>query len=163
MNKIAEDKISLIKNILQTRPAERGNLIALLQDIQQQFGYLPQQAIDELSKLLDISANEIYGVATFYSQFRFNPPAEHTIKVCQGTACHVRGSANILTEIEQHLGIKAGQRSKDGKFDIERVACMGCCALAPVVVVDETVNAKMTASKVSSLLAKYGAKRGKNK
>ena len=141
-----------IADILDKHPATRGSLIPILQDIQERIGYLSQEAIAELEQRLGVSANEIFGVATFYTQFRFTPPGRHTILSCQGTACHVRGGRQILRELEQRLGIAAGQTTADGQFDLERVACLGCCALAPVVAVDGKVHAQMTAKKVPSIL-----------
>lgn len=154
----AKETLSKIKDILTRYPANRGSLIPILQDIQEQFGYLSEDSVDELARLLRISANEIYGVATFYTQFRFSPPGEHTIRSCQGTACHVRGGHRLLQEIQQHLGIKAGQTTEDGKFDLERVACLGCCALAPVLSVDGKVHAQITAKKIPSILSQYAGK-----
>lgn len=151
--------LSEIAKILARYPANRASLIPALQDIQQQFGYLSEEAVEEVGRLMDVSANEIYGVATFYTQFRFSPPGEHTIRVCEGTACHVRGGQQILKEVERRLGIGAGQTTEDGRFDIERVACLGCCALSPVVTVDGRVYAKMTAKKIPSLLSKYAGKK----
>jgi NADH-quinone oxidoreductase subunit E len=150
-----EDRRLKIADILARHPAERGSLIPILQDIQQDFGYLSQDVIDELEERLGVSANEIYGVATFYTQFRFSPPGEHTILSCQGTACHVRGGLQLLKELEHRLGITAGQTTKDGKFDLERVACLGCCALAPVVAVDGKVHAQVTAKKIPAILSRY--------
>ena len=151
-------EISKVDDIFARYPAKRASLIAVLQEIQDSFGYLPEAAIDRLSELSDISANEIYGVATFYTQFRFSPPGEHTIRVCQGTACHVRQGIQILNELEQQLKIKAGQTTADGKFDLERVACLGCCALAPAMVVDDKVYARMTVKKIASVLSPYAAR-----
>lgn len=146
---------SKITDILAKHPAERGSLIPILQDIQQDLGYLSQDAINELERQMGISANEIYGVATFYTQFRFSPPGEHTILSCQGTACHVRGGLQLLKELEQRLGVSAGLTTADRKFDLERVACLGCCALAPVVAVDGTVHAQVTAKQIPAILAQY--------
>jgi len=148
-----------IADILVKHPANRGSLIPVLQDIQKDFGYLSEEAIAELERLMGISANEIYGVATFYTQFRFSPPGQHTIQSCQGTACHVRGGHQILRELELRLGITASQTTKDGKFDLERVACLGCCALAPVVAVDGKVHAQMTTKKIPHMLSKYDNKK----
>lgn len=144
-----------IPGIVARYPAHRGSLIPILQDVQETQGYLSEQAIGELESLLDISANEIYGVATFYTQFRFVPPAKHTIHVCQGTACHVRGGAQVLEEVQRELGIEAGQTTADGNFAIERVACLGCCALAPVVSVDGTVHAEVSAKGVPKIIRQY--------
>jgi NADH-quinone oxidoreductase subunit E len=155
-----EERLSRIKDILERHPTNRGSLIPVLQDVQEDFGYLSEEAIEELARLMDISANEIYGVATFYTQFRFSPPGRHTIQSCQGTACHVRGGRMILNELEQRLGITAGQTTADGQFDLQRVACLGCCALAPVVAVDGKVHAQMTAKKIPSVLSQYDDKKG---
>lgn len=144
-----------IKDILAKYPANSGSLIPVLQDVQEKLGYLSEEAVQELERLMGISANEIYGVATFYTQFRFSPPGQHRLQSCQGTACHVRGGYQILKELEQRLGIYAGQTTSDRKFDLERVACLGCCALAPVVAVDGKVHAQMTAKKIPSVISKY--------
>ena len=156
-------ELSRVTDIIVRYPAKRASLIPVLQDIQDSFGYLPEAAIDRLSELADISANEIYGVATFYTQFRFSPPGEHTVRVCQGTACHVRQGRQLLNEVEQQLKIKAGQTTTDGKFDLERVACVGCCALAPVMVVDDKVHARMSVKKVSSVLSQYAGMEAESK
>jgi NADH-quinone oxidoreductase subunit E len=147
--------LSKITAILERYPAAQGSLIPVLQDIQEDFGYLSEESVEELARLMDISANEIYGVATFYTQFRFNPPGRHTIQSCQGTACHVRGGLRILNDLEQRLGITAGQTTADGQFDLQRVACLGCCALAPVVAIDHKVHAQVTAKKIPSILSQY--------
>jgi len=158
-----EESLPGIKDILERHPANRGSLIPVLQDVQEAFGYLSEDAIEELARLMGISANEIYGVATFYAQFRFSPPGRHRIQSCQGTACHVRGGRKILEELEHRLGITAGQTTADGKFDLERLACLGCCALAPVVAVDGKVHARMTAKKIPSVLSQYDGKKGMEK
>ncbi|MHC4507969.1 MAG: NADH-quinone oxidoreductase subunit NuoE [Planctomycetota bacterium] len=155
MTKSRETDLSGLADILAKHPANRGSLIPVLQDVQQDFGYLSEEAVAELERRMGISANEIYGVATFYTQFRFSPPGEHTILSCQGTACHVRGGRQILTELEQRLGVTAGRTTADGKFDLERVACIGCCALAPVVAVDGKVHAQVTAKKIPSIISRY--------
>lgn len=155
--------MSGIKDILKRHPANRGSLIPILQDIQEDLGYLSEEAVEELALLMDISSNEIYGVATFYTQFRFSPPGQHSIQSCQGTACHVRGGQQILKELEQRLGIAAGQTTTDGRFDLERLACLGCCALAPVVAVDGKVHARMTAKKIPSVLSQYNSREGMEK
>ncbi len=148
-----------VAEIVAKYPANRSSLIPILQDVQEHYGYLPEAAMDNLAQRLNLSPNEVYGVATFYTQFRFQPPGEHTIYVCQGTACHVRGGAEILQELEHRLGIEAGETTPDGRFDLRRVACLGCCALSPVVSVDGHVFAEVTRAKVPSILAKYRGKK----
>jgi len=140
--------------VLEQRPdifdaynRERRNLIPILQKVQEELGYLPEEAVSEVAQFLRLSKNEVYGVASFYAQFRFERPGEHTIKICEGTACHVGGSVRILEELERELGIQSGGTTKDYKFSLERVACVGCCALAPVMVLDNVVHGKITMAK----------------
>ena len=147
---------SAVAEILSSYLPRRDNLIAVLQEIQDRHGYLSEDVIGALAGASGISENEIYGVATFYAQFRFQPPADHTIHVCQGTACHVRGGHRLLHDFEERLSIKAGEVTADQKFGLERVACVGCCALAPVVLVDGTVRATMKPKNVRSLLSQLG-------
>jgi len=156
MTMTAEANCTDIADIVAKYPANPGSLIPILQDVQERFGYLPEDSLEELERLSTISVNEIYGVATFYTQFRFTPPGEHTIHVCQGTACHVRGGFDVLRETEMRLGVSAGQTTEDGKFDLQRVACLGCCALAPVVSVDGTVHAGVSTKQIPSILKQYG-------
>jgi NADH-quinone oxidoreductase subunit E len=137
------------------------HLIPLLQEIQERQGYLSEAAVEALGRAIEISENEIYGVASFYAQFRFQPPAEHTIHVCQGTACHVRGSHQIMFDFEERLNIRPGEMTADHKFGLERVACVGCCALAPVVLIDGQVRAGMKPKFVTGLLSKLGYKPAK--
>ena len=120
--------------------------------IQERHAYLPPEAIKIVAEHLKIPICEVYGVATFYNQFRFHPPGRHPIKVCLGTACHVRAGDIILENFERKLEIKDGETTPDKEFSIERVACVGCCALAPVAIVDDTVHGRMAPSKVEGLL-----------
>jgi len=138
--------------ILAEYGRERDNLIPLLQEMQERFQYLAPEAVQAVADHLDLSENDVYGVATFYAQFRFVPPGLHHVKVCEGTACHVRGSDRILEAISRSTGIAPGQTSSDGQFSLERVACFGSCALAPVVVVDDKVYGRMTAAKTNKLI-----------
>jgi NADH-quinone oxidoreductase subunit E len=131
---------------------ERGMLIPILQMIQQRHAYLPSEAIKLVAAHLEIPPCEVYGVATFYNQFRFHPPGKHPVKVCLGTACHVRGGDIILENFERKLGIHEGETTPDREFSIERVACVGCCALAPVAVVGETVQGHMAPSRVEGII-----------
>lgn len=137
---------------LQAFVEKRGNCIPILQMIQETYAYVPTEAIKLVAEHLNIPTCQVYGVATFYNQFRFNPPGKHPIKVCLGTACHVRGGDIILENFERKLGIRDGETTQDREFSIERVACVGCCALAPVAVVSETVQGRMAPSKVEGLI-----------
>jgi len=151
-----------IETAVSRHAAHRGSLIPALQDLQETCGYLAPEALEVLAKHLKISVNEIYGVATFYTQFRFAKPSRHKIQVCQGTACHVRGGHMVLEEFEQRLDAKAGEATRDGEVDLERVACLGCCALAPVITVDGVVHANVGPRKVPGILAPLGvAAKGK--
>jgi NADH-quinone oxidoreductase subunit E len=130
----------------------RKNLIPILQMVQENLKYLPFESIEMIAKYLNIPISEVYGVATFYNQFRFHPPGKHPIKVCLGTACHVKTGDIILENFERKLEISDGETTLDREFSIERVACVGCCALAPVAIIDETVHGHMAPSKVEGLL-----------
>jgi NADH-quinone oxidoreductase subunit E len=141
-----------VKAGLEDFGKQRWNLIPILQMIQQKHAYLPDGAIKMVARHLEIASCEVYGVATFYNQFRFHPPGKHPIKVCLGTACHVRGGDIILENFERKLGIRDGETTPDREFSIERVACVGCCALAPVAIVGETVHGHMAPSKVEGLI-----------
>jgi NADH-quinone oxidoreductase subunit E len=141
-----------IRKALSGFESQRRNLMPILQRIQEAHGYLPAGAFDLVAGHLEMAPCEVYGVATFYNQFRFNPPGRNPIKVCMGTACHVRGGDIILENFERKLEIPEGQTTEDREFSIERVACVGCCALAPVAVIGETVHGHMAPSKVESLI-----------
>lgn len=134
---------------------QKGATVPILEKVQEELGYLPEEAISEIAKFLGLSKNEVYGVASFYALFRFERRGEHTIRICQGTACHVQGGRDVLDAVERELGIKCGETTGDYKFTVERVACFGSCALAPVMVVDKTVFGKMTTTKTKEVLAKY--------
>lgn len=132
-----------------------GDLIPILQKTQKKYGYIPEEATRHISQFLKISENIIFGVITFYSQFRLTEPGRHSIKVCQGTACHVRGGHVLCETMEKKLGISPGQTTADKRFDLQRVACLGCCALAPVIQIDENIYSRMTAMKLREILDKY--------
>lgn len=131
---------------------DRSNLIPILQKVQEADRFISEEAVVEISRHLGVSENDIYSVASFYAQFRFNHPGKHTIKVCLGTACHVRGGERIAESIERELGIKIGETTADFKYTLEGVACIGACALAPTIVIDDEVQRKMTPQKVVELL-----------
>jgi NADH-quinone oxidoreductase subunit E len=149
------DELDVLSDIavrLKAFNKDRGSLIPILQDIQDKFSYLAPGAMIMVAEHLGIVPSEVYGVATFYNQFRFHPPGRHPIKVCLGTACHVRGGDIILENFERKLGIGDGETTPDREFSIERVACVGCCALAPVAVVDENIQGHMAPSKVEGII-----------
>ena len=131
----------------------KGNVIPLLQQTQDLFGYLPMDPMREIALSTGRSPAEIYGIATFYAQFRFTPQGKHMVKVCHGTACHVLGADNLDTVLGMELGIKAGGTSKDGLFSLEKVACLGCCSLAPVVMIDGEVYGRLTGDKLGKIVA----------
>jgi len=137
---------------LQRFEKDRKSLIPMLQMIQERHAYLSPDALQLVADALELALCEVYGVATFYNQFRFHPPGKHHMKVCLGTACHVRGGDIILENFERKLGIGHGETTEDREFSIERVACVGCCALAPVVIVDETAHGHVAPSKVEGLI-----------
>ncbi|MBM2825610.1 MAG: NADH-quinone oxidoreductase, subunit [Dehalococcoidales bacterium] len=145
-----------LASVLEPYRGQRGATIPVLQKVQEELGYLTEEAISEVANFLGQSKNEIYGVASFYAQFRFERQGEHVIRVCQGTACHVRGANRILEAVQLELKIPAGKSiTGDYKFSIERVACFGSCALAPVMVMDKTVYGRMTTTRVRQILAEY--------
>jgi NADH-quinone oxidoreductase subunit E len=144
-----------IKDLISSKALDKSKIILLLQEVQQEFGYLSREVITELSKQLKLPAVDIYGIATFYEQFRFTKPGKHLIKVCEGTACHVKGGAAITQTLERELGIGPGETTEDELFSLERVACLGCCALAPVIVIDEEIHGMMSASNLTSVLDNY--------
>ena len=129
-----------------------SDLIPVLQRVQAVHGYLSQDSIRAISRWLKISENEIYGVASFFAQFRFTRPGDRTIKVCLGTACHVKGGEQILEVFKRRLGVGPGEATADGRYQLERVACLGCCALAPVLAIDETVFGQTSVLKVQEML-----------
>ena len=155
-----EDKMDekLVK-ILEKYKDKDGNLMPILQAIQVEYGYLSYSNLLYVSESLDISLEKIYGVATFYSQFKFNPSAKHKISVCLGTACYVKGSNDILEEVKDILKIKVGETTSDGLFSIENTRCLGCCSLAPVMMIDDKVYSEVKKSEVKGILDSY---RGQN-
>ncbi len=136
----------------------RDALIPLLQEIQENEGFLSEKSIVMTGKKLNIPTSKIYGVATFYNQFRFEPTGKYHIQVCRGTACHVLGSATVLQELESYLKVKSGQTTRDGFFSIEVVACIGACGLAPVICINGEFYANVTADSIKTIIDTYRAK-----
>ncbi len=150
-----KDKVIEFQDFLNEKKSTKGPLMPALQQAQEVFGYLPMEMLEVISKTLQIPMAEIYGVATFYSQFSFIPQGENKISVCLGTACYVKGAQNILEEIESQLGIKSGLTTPDQKFSIASARCVGDCSIAPVILVNEDVYAKVKKSEIKDIINKY--------
>ncbi len=144
-----------LQGILAAYRGERRELIHILQDVQRRWGYLPSEAMREVAAFLRVPESAVYGVATFYSHFKFVRQGRHIIKVCLGTACHVRGGPLIMETVERELGIQSGGTTGDYKFSLEKVNCLGCCALGPVLVVGEEYHGKISPAQVPKILASY--------
>ena len=156
MTMTATPDLREVDAVLEKHPdAKREALIPILQDVQDRLGYLSQDAIARVGEFLNLPASKIYGVATFYNQFRFKPLGQYHIQVCRGTACHVKGSAAVLATLERELGVKAGDTTRDGLFSIEVVACIGACGLAPVISVNGEFHAGLTPAKTRKVLDSY--------
>lgn len=144
--------LSLLGGVLDEYAAVKGSLITILQHTQDIYGYLPEQAIELISERTGIATSEIMGVATFYTQFRFSPVGKYLIMLCQGTACHVNSSELILQTIRDELGIEDGQTTDDGLFSLKCVACLGCCSLSPVMMINENTYGSLTPDKTKKIL-----------
>jgi NADH-quinone oxidoreductase subunit E len=145
-----------VEPILQKYPrASRDILIPILQEVQQVHGYLSREAVIRIGKHLSLPASKIYGVATFYNQFRFQAPGLYHVQVCRGTACHVKGSASILETVKRELKVQPGQTTRDGLFSLEVVACLGACGLAPTICVNGEFYASLTPDKARRILQGY--------
>jgi len=142
-----------VSEILERYPADRMSSLAVLEDIQAAYKYLPREALEEVAERLGMHLGEVYQIATFFRAFSLEPKGDRMIKVCLGTACHIAGGPRILDQLERDLGIKAGETTPDGKFSLEAVRCVGACALSPLVLVDEEPHSKMTPAKASELFA----------
>jgi len=150
--------LSKAKKIINSYQGKKGILIPLLQEIQKEYGYVPKDVVNMIAETFDLYPSEIYGVLTFYTQFYLTPRGKHTIKVCQGTACHVMGGKELLDYLSDQLNIKDGETTSDGLFSLERVACLGCCGMAPVIMVDEDFYGGCDFKKIDQILQKYKKK-----
>ncbi|MCX6175708.1 MAG: NADH-quinone oxidoreductase subunit NuoE [Ignavibacteriales bacterium] len=152
-----QEKKSIVnfKIDLVNKRHQNGSLIPLLQAAQDSYGYIPEKVIYYISELVGIPAAEIYGVITFYSQFRLKPLGKNLIRICEGTACHVNGAKSILTALQDELGITVGETTDDGIFSLQSVACLGCCSLAPVLMINDDTRGNLTMDKVKKILKKY--------
>lgn len=150
-----EEDLSRLSFIFGKYGNERNGLIPILLEIQKEFGYLPKEALKKVATFLNMKPIEVWGVATFYNQFRLTPLGKNHIKVCMGTACHLAGGRLVLEALERELHLKVGETSEDGRFSLERVACIGCCMLAPVIVIKDKIFPKMSPFKVEESLLPY--------
>ena len=144
-----------VSAIINKYNGDRGQLVSILQDIQTEYYYLPKEALIQVSETMGIPASRVYDVATFFRAFSLEPRGKHLINVCLGTACHVRDAARILEKIERGLAINRGETTKDRKFTLETVNCMGCCAVGPAVKIDGEYFGHMSTDKVDSVLTKF--------
>ena len=149
---IAESIKEKLNEIFSHYSGKKDELIPVLQEAQERFGYLPPEAMQGIAKFLHLPESSVFGVSTFYALFRLAPAGKRMAKVCRGTACHVRGGARILREVERRLGIKPGKTTDDFEYSLETIACFGSCALAPVMVIDKNVYGRMTTTKVGQIL-----------
>lgn len=147
---------SKVRDILAAYPTgRRETLIPILQDVQDVFGFLPEDALDIIGKHVNISTSKIYGVATFYNQFRLQPVGKHIVRVCRGTACHVRGSKLLLDALADQLHVEPGATSPDGEYTLETVACIGACSIAPVITVDDDFHGGVQKRDIAKILKQY--------
>jgi NADH-quinone oxidoreductase subunit E len=153
---MAENKVKdAVKQIIKKYRGDKSALIDILHDVQSAIGYLPQESLEAISKGLGVPLSRVYSVATFFKAFSLTPRGRHLVSVCMGTACHVRGSDKVLAEMEKELGIKNGENTKDLKFTLETVNCVGACALGPMVIIGDDYHGEMTPEKVGQVLKNY--------
>lgn len=148
------EDLKQLNKVLREHKGKPEETIPLLQEVQAIYGYLPPEAIRKVAKLLRLSESTIYGVATFYAQFKFEPSGKHTIRVCRGTACHVKGGVRILREVEKQLGVKDGETTPDLEYTLETVACIGACAIAPNMTFDKDTYGHLTTKQVADMFSK---------
>lgn len=156
-----EKNREVVNRLLKGSKRRRENLMPILQKVQAQLGYIPNEAMLEISRSLKMSAIDVYSVVTFYNQFRLNPPGKHSIRVCLGTACHIKGGTIILDAWKRRLNIDKGQTTPDREFDLDTVACVGCCAMAPITVVDDEVQGKISPTRIDGIILSYELKKQK--
>ncbi len=145
-------EMNTLDEILAEFKDEKWPLISVLQRVQEEFGYIPKEIIEPISKALNLFPSQVQGVTTFYAQFYFSPRGRNVVRVCRGTACHVRGGRTILKLVKQHLGVEEGESTEDLKFSLETVACLGACALSPVMMVNKTYFGKMNPRRVEIVI-----------
>ena len=151
------EQISIVDRIADALGDARGSLIPLLQQVQAEVGYLPPEVMERIAERAGVSPARVFGVASFYSQFRLEPVGKHIIRVCQGTACHVQGAVAVTEAICDELGVEEGGTTEDGEYTVEPVACLGCCSLAPVIMIDEDTFGRLTPDEARRVVRDYGA------
>jgi NADH:ubiquinone oxidoreductase subunit E len=160
---LQQEELKQVDAVLDDAQGQRGMLIAVLQRVQEKIGYLPEEAMKMIAERLSLSLTNIYGVASFYKHFHFKPRGKKIVKVCAGTACHVRGGKAVLTEMENKLGIKEGETTADRAVTLETVGCVGCCALAPVLTVnDKDLFGELTPKMVDDIITSVRSEHGTN-
>jgi len=149
------------RRVLKRFSKQRENLVPILQQVQAQLGYIPLEAMVEVAEFLKIPEMDVYSVVTFYNQFRLNPPGKHSIRVCLGTACHMKGGYIVLDAWKRRLAIDRGETTSDREFDLDTVACVGCCTMAPVTVVDNEAEGRTSPTRVDGILLSYQLEKDK--
>lgn len=152
---VVDPKSQQLEEVLKKYSGKKGALIPVLQEAQDIYGYLPEEVMVEIGEKLNIPVSKVYGVATFYAQFHLKPRGKNIIRICLGTACHVRGGAKILEKLEEILQIKDGETTQDLQFTLESVACIGACGLAPVIMVNDDTHGRLTPDAVSKVIKQY--------
>jgi len=153
---------SRLKDIINKHTGEKWALIPLLQDVQETFGYIPEESIETIAENLNLFPSHVQGVTSFYAGLSLKPKGKYVVRVCRGTACHVKGSRSILRFVKKELGLNEGETSSDYHFTLETVACLGACFLAPAMMVNRAYFGKLSPPKVTSILAEYGKKKGED-
>ncbi|MEJ6951837.1 NADH-quinone oxidoreductase subunit NuoE [Natronospora cellulosivora (SeqCode)] len=153
--KSREKYLAPLNKIMENYEKKERYLIPVLQEAQDEYGYLPEEVLKGIASYLDLSLSQVYGVVTFYTQFHLEPRGENIIRVCMGTACHVRGGSDVLKAIQDDLGIDSGETSDDLKFTLETVACIGACGLAPVIMINDDTHGRLTPEKMPAILKEY--------
>lgn len=144
-----------LQEVFSKYKGQQGALIPVLQEAQDVYGYLPQEVLESIAGELKLPISQVYGVVTFYSQFNLSPRGRHIIRVCEGTACYVRGAADIIEELQTQLGISSGETTEDLRFTFESVACLGACSLAPVIMINDDTHGRLTKKNIAKILANY--------
>jgi NADH-quinone oxidoreductase subunit E len=153
--KTAKTKQKSVKDIIKKYGGDKTAMIAILQDVQEEFRYLPKEALSSISTQMEVPLTRIYEIATFYNAFSLKPRGKNLIELCAGTACHVQGAANIMDRLERDLKISCGETTKDKKFTLEEVRCLGCCSLAPVARISGNIHPNLTQDQIPKVLTNY--------